>query len=376
MKNPRTWYEIKAKKADTAEILIYEQIGEDFWGEGVSAKRFVEDLQALDVATIELHINSPGGNVFDGNAMYNALRAHKAKVLVTVDGVAASVASVVAMAGDTITMPENAMMMIHDPWWFAVGTAEDMMSAAETLEKLKGSLISSYRAKTGQDAERISELMSAETWLTAAEAVDLGFCDETTDRVNAQANFQSLSRYRNVPKNLIAGPSGKISTKEGQTMPKDQNSGPEITLESLRAQYPAIVNTLIDEGKRLGMEEGANQERSRIQAVQEQLIPGHEDLINSLMWDGKTTGEQAAVQVLAAEKRIRDKTVQDLKDDAPDPAKHTIAPETEPGKDNKGFLELVEDYQREHQCKKSVAIKAIARLHSKEHQAYLDEINK
>ena len=328
----RQWYQIEAKSNKTAEILIYEQIGEDFWGDGVSAKRFVEDLQALDVDTIELRINSPGGNVFDGNAIYNALVAHKAEINVTVDGIAASIASVVAMSGDTVILPENAIIMIHDPSGVVMGTAADMTKTAEALEKIKGGLVSAYRNKSDLDNDRISEMMTDETWMTAIEAQDFGFADVVISKVNIQANLKGLSQYKNVPNSLLAkvsNVSNKQTTKKKEVImggDKSQTQLPEITLDFLRANHTDIVTALVEEGRQEGSRSGAEQERARIKAVKDQLIPGHEELINTLMWDGKTTGEQAAVQILAAEKVLREKKLEDLGADAPDAVAHAVPP--------------------------------------------------
>ena len=318
MKQTKKWYQIEAKKNKTAQILIYELIGQNMWGEGVSAKRFVEDLHALDVDSIDLHINSPGGNVFDGNAIYNALKAHKAKIDVKIDGMAASIASVVAMSGDTVEMPENAMLMIHDPSGMVIGTAEDMSKMADNLEKTKTGLVAAYHNKSQLDNEQISEMMTDETWITANEALKYGLADKITERVNIQANLEDLSQYKNVPENLlngITGITGKIQKKEKNIMPKEIVKT-EITLDLIRAEHSEIVTALIDEGKATGTKEGAENERNRIKAVQDQLIPGHEKLINELMWDGKTTGEQAAVKVLAAEKAARVTALADNEDDA------------------------------------------------------------
>lgn len=197
------WYRFEAKQKDRASIMIYEQIGQTYSGEGVSAKEFVRDLRALQVKDIDIHINSPGGNVFDGNSIYNALRSHKARISVKIDGIAASIASVIAMSGDTVSMPENAMMMIHDPSGLVIGTAQDMEKMAGALRKIKGGLVAAYRNKAGLADEKISEMMTAETWLTAKEAVDHGFADEMTAPVTFQANIEALSQYKNVPQTLF-----------------------------------------------------------------------------------------------------------------------------------------------------------------------------
>ena len=132
-----------------ADILIYEEIGADWFGDGLTAKAFAEDLKALgNVDRINLFINSPGGSVFDGLAIYNQLIAHKAEVHVRIDGLAASIASVIAMAGDTIEMPENAILMIHDPFAVVMGNSEELRKMADTLEKIKAGLITAYSKKS------------------------------------------------------------------------------------------------------------------------------------------------------------------------------------------------------------------------------------
>ena len=194
------FWKIKALADGEAEILIYEFIGEDFWsGRGMDAKRFSDELKALgDINKIIVRINSPGGDVFDGNTIYNILKAHKATVEVHIDGIAASIASVIAMAGDKIIMPENAMMMIHNPWGFAVGDAAEMRKMADALDKIRESIMVSYRAQTDLDEKKLFEMMDEETWMTAADAVELGFADEMIESVKAAASFK-MDYFKNVP---------------------------------------------------------------------------------------------------------------------------------------------------------------------------------
>ena len=166
---------VNAMKAGQAEILIYDPIGADWFGEGVTAKRFIDDLaEQGDLTDIHVRINSPGGEVFDGFAIYNALKNHKAQIHVQIDGLAASIASVIAMAGDLVTMGDGAMIMIHDPWSLAVGNAEAMRAHAEMLDKVKAGMLGAYVAKTGRDSEDIAAEMEGETWFTVDEAIDSG----------------------------------------------------------------------------------------------------------------------------------------------------------------------------------------------------------
>lgn len=306
------WYSIEAKQdGNSAKINIYEQIGKSFWSdEGIGAKQFVKDLDALDVEEIQLHINSPGGNVFEGNTIYNALRAHKAKVVVTVDGVAASIASVIAMAGDRVQMPENAMMMIHDPRGMVVGNSAAMRKQADALDKIKQSIVVAYMTRATEEQSKIEEMMSRETWLTAQEAMDIGLADEVLTGVGAQnCAFDMLSQFRNVPAQVWA---------LSGTKPQERKEDPkmEISLEKIRKEYPDIANALIDEGKAEGRKEGAKAELERIKSVRAQSLPGHEALIEAMVEDGMTTGEQAAIRILQAENQLRATAVSNLASDA------------------------------------------------------------
>jgi ATP-dependent Clp protease protease subunit len=190
----RSWYAIRAR-AEGAEVSIYDEIG----AYGVSAKCFLAELGALpDDGPLTLRLNSPGGSVFDAVAIYNAIKRHAGPVTVWIDGIAASAASYIAMAGDEVVMPENAFLMIHDPSGLVMGTAEDMRAMAEALDKIKGSLVVGYVAKSGGAEDDIAALMAKETWLDAAEAVELGFADRLAEPVRIAAQFD-VGRFRNAP---------------------------------------------------------------------------------------------------------------------------------------------------------------------------------
>lgn len=183
-----------------AEVLIYEEIGRDFGG--FSAKEFAEDLKAAgDLDEIHVRINSPGGSVFEGLSVHNMLKQHRARVIVDIDGIAASIASIIAMAGDEIHMAESAMLMIHDPWTIAMGSAEDFRAVVDLLDKMKESLVGVYVGRTGQDAQKISDLMTAETWFNASEAKELKFIDSVTEPLAIAANYDP-KRFKNAPQNL------------------------------------------------------------------------------------------------------------------------------------------------------------------------------
>ena len=212
----KSWYTIRARASGT-EVLIYDEIG----AYGVSAKGFLAELGALpDDAAIDLRLNSPGGSVFDAVAIFNALKRHTGEVTVWIDGIAASAASYVAMAGDTIIMPENAFLMIHDPSGLVMGTAEDMRSTAEALDKVKGSLIQGYAAKSGKADDEIATLMAAETWLDANDALDIGFIDRIAEPVKLAASFD-VARFRNAPPELVEA----ASEPDEPSAPEPQTAG-------------------------------------------------------------------------------------------------------------------------------------------------------
>ena len=193
--------------AKTGEIWLYDVIGEDPGFGGMSAKTFTAELNKLGkVDTINLRINSPGGDVWDGNAIYNMLKRHPARIEVDIDGVAASIASVIAMAGDEIRMASNALFMIHNPYGVARGNAEDMRHKASLLDQVKASLVDTYVKRTGEQAAVISSFMDDETWFTSSEAVQMGFVDRITDEQKIAACYSfDLKNFKHPPKALIDG---------------------------------------------------------------------------------------------------------------------------------------------------------------------------
>jgi ATP-dependent Clp protease, protease subunit len=177
------------------EIQLYDEIG--FWG--VTAKAFTKELSAMKGKNITLAINSPGGDVFDGIAMYNALKAHDGQVNVRIDGLAASAASIVAMAGDTIEMADNAFLMIHNAWSVAIGNKHDMRSMGDVLDKVDAALNETYRKKTQKPKDEIESLMDDETWLDAKESLELGFIDGIVSNEDDVSACFDVSIFKNTP---------------------------------------------------------------------------------------------------------------------------------------------------------------------------------
>lgn len=199
---PHSWFRIDMKASEddreptAADVYIYDEIGESWWG-GISAKDFAAQIADLQVDQINLMLNSPGGAAWDGLAIMNALRRHKASVNVSVDGLAASAASIIAMAGDHITMNRGSELMIHDASGYAGGNAQVMRDTAAVLDKLSDSYADVYAARAGGDRAHWREQMTAETWFTAEEAVLAGLADEWVDAPAAVARFdQARARFR------------------------------------------------------------------------------------------------------------------------------------------------------------------------------------
>lgn len=193
-------------KDGAGELTLYGEIASStWWGDELTPKQFKDDLDSLgDIKNLNIYINSGGGDVFAGQAIHSMLKRHPANKTVYIDGLAASIASVIAMAGDKIIMPKNAMMMIHNAWTFAAGNKDDLRKMADDMEKIDASIVSTYAEKTGKSDKEITALMDAETWFTADEAVKEGFADEleAEKKIAASIAPEMLDRYKNPPRNL------------------------------------------------------------------------------------------------------------------------------------------------------------------------------
>jgi ATP-dependent protease ClpP protease subunit len=190
---PQSWFSFKnAADSKSVEISIYDVIG----GYNVNAKTFIAELKRIGNKDVTLRIHSPGGNILEGNAIYNALKRHAGSIDVVIDGIAASMASVVAMAGDTIEIAENGLIMIHNPSTYGGGDSRDMRKMAEVMDKMKENIITAYERKTGLSRAKLAEMMDDETWMTANEALENQFVDLIGDKVEAKNSFD-LSQFKN-----------------------------------------------------------------------------------------------------------------------------------------------------------------------------------
>jgi ATP-dependent Clp endopeptidase proteolytic subunit ClpP len=256
-----------SESGEVLDLDIYSVIGESMWWDAVSATVVRRQLKASKAKTLNVRINSEGGDIFDASDIFDQLKAHAARKVVRIGGLAASAASFVAMAGDEIVMGPGAWMMIHNPWGGAQGSAEKLQGWADTLLKARDMYAAVYAARSGQTKEKVLELMAAETWLTAEEAVKLGFADRIDGSVGAPADAKvkaraarafaaaSLNDFANVPeavRTLMTTARGELEQErrpapEQQTPPAPEARKPTPNLgeEQSNMALPKLLITAL-----------------------------------------------------------------------------------------------------------------------------------
>ena len=196
---------IRAATDGDATVSVYEQIGESWDGSGMTTKRMAGILRSIGSKDITVNLNSPGGDLFEGVAIYNLLRQHPAKVTVNVMGLAASAASIIAMAGDDINMGEGSFLMIHNAWCMATGNRHDMQAAAEQLAPFDNAMAEVYAARAGITVKDAAKLMDAESWIGTAQAIETGFATGMLAQDDiAQEKKASASLVRKIESALLA----------------------------------------------------------------------------------------------------------------------------------------------------------------------------
>lgn len=222
-----------ADDSDAATINIYDIIGEDFWtGEGMTGKIVSSILRKNKGKAITVNINSPGGSFFEGLAIYNLLKEHDADVTVNVVGMAASAASVIAMAGKTIKVAEAGFLMIHNAWNCVCGNKSEMRDMADTLESFDDSMILLYAKKTGMAEKDIATMMDAETWISGTDAVEMGFATSTLDSDNIAESDDEQAKYSTSLKEVdIALAKAGHTRSQRRGLLKDLTSTPGATVK-------------------------------------------------------------------------------------------------------------------------------------------------
>jgi len=188
------WYDVQSKASkDIVDVYIFDEIGTF----GVNAQNFIDEIKGFKNSPLNLHINCVGGDVFEGMAIYNILKKRTAETTVYIEGIAASMGSVIALAADKVVMAENSLFMIHNAWGGAMGEAKELKKTANLLEKISNEIADIYIKKTNLPYDRVKEMMDEETWLNADEAFELGFIDSISDAIKVAAKYD-VSKFKNI----------------------------------------------------------------------------------------------------------------------------------------------------------------------------------
>ena len=295
---------VQAKANGTAEVLIYGPIGEDWYGNGVTAKQFRDDLKSAgDVSEIVVRINSPGGEVFDGIAIYNELRAHKARKIVQVDGYAASIATVIAMAGDEIVLGTGTAMMIHGPSTFAWGPADTMRETADMLDKVAVGMVDAYaRFNKTLAREDIEALMTGgDHWYTAAEAIKAGFATRMAEEQEPTDSTEATSAYKKAfaqVREQFSAPSLRIAA---QLNPPALAVTPAVP--ATPKEESVMTPEQIEAAKAAARAEALQAEAARVSEIRAMFQPHsvqHLGLMSECVGDQSCTAADASKKLLAA----------------------------------------------------------------------------
>ena len=337
-KQLKFWNVMKNDEEKSAELILYGSIGSDEYWDDISDKAFKQDIENLgDVENITLHINSPGGSVFSAVAIANTLKNHKAKITANIDGLAASAATIITSACDTVKMPKNALFMVHNPITFAYGNNQDMQKTLEMLNKVKNSIIETYLNKAKTDKETLSELMDNETWMSAEEAKEYGFIDEILDEnvekevienkliINNMAfdisRFKNFKEKKNQEPRVInisvnsTGSPEEIADKFRDILnstENQKNEGGNMTLEELKNKFPELYNQIFNEGE----EAGVTKERERMREIDNLDVSNYSELVENAKYNEPVEASVLAVNILNKQKEERIQKLQNIKNDS------------------------------------------------------------
>ena len=337
-KQLKFWNVMKNDEEKSAELILYGSIGSDEYWDDISDKAFKQDIENLgDVENITLHINSPGGSVFSAVAIANILKNHKAKVTANIDGLAASAATIITSACDTVRMPKNALFMIHNPITFAYGNNQEMQKTVQMLDKVKNSIIETYLNKTKTDKETLSELMDNETWMNAEEAKEYGFIDEILDENVEKEVIENkliinntafdISKFKNFKEKKIQEPRVINISVNSTGSPEEiadkfrnilnstenqKNKGGNMTLEELKNKFPELCNQIFNEGK----EAGITKERERMREIDNLDVSNYSELVENAKYNDPVEASVLAVNILNKQKEERIKKLQNIKNDS------------------------------------------------------------
>lgn len=336
------WNFIPATGDKPPELLLYGAISsqQSWWEDRVTPQQFNQELAALgDAPEIIVRINSGGGDVFAANAIFTRLKDCAAKITVKIDGWAASAATIIAMAGDTIKIARNGVFMIHDPTMTVWNTfkAEDFLKMADELKVIKQSIVNTYASKTGRKAEDIEQLMSNETWWTGDTAVENGFCDElmfeesstvveNSSKIVVNAVPIDVSMFKSIPTQLLNSPHnenpGSLINSAAKIVdnPQEKKEETEVgagapenkitTVDALKATYPDLVATIRDEA--------VTMERDRIKGIEDLANGNYATIAKDAKFDHPISAQELAVKIIAEQNKAGGTYIAERKNDADD----------------------------------------------------------
>ena len=295
-----------------AELLIYGDIGVDWFGEGNDPKAFAQAISQITAPVLNIRINSYGGDLFAGQAIHSIIKSFTGTKKVYIDGIAASAASIIAMAGDEVIMPANAMLMIHNAFTAAYGDSEDFKKLAADMEKMNTAIVASYQKKTGMDEAKLKEMMNAETWLTAKEAVEMGFADTLVDAMEIAAKLDGNKFFINgvsmpaLPAQMLKQFVNTSISKTQEVNPMEGTTLKPLTIEALKRDQGDIYNAIHNEAKTAGIKA----ERERINSIREMALPGYENILNTALENGASLAEFLTDQTKAVKAKAAESTQQ------------------------------------------------------------------
>lgn len=328
------FWDYRRSSEDSVDIRLYGSIGMiDFWSsDGFDENTFNADIASVgEKGTINIYLNSDGGSVFAAMAIYQAIKRHKGKVNITIDGIAASAATIITSAPNArVFMPTGSMMMIHNPSKYAgIANAKQLRDFADELDKIGGSINAVYREKTNLSEEELSKMLEKDFYMTAEEAVKLGFADElvTTKKIDSSLSenkkeinglILNCAKFANMPKNWY-NLNMKENFNKGDNKMSEENKDkkPDITLDSITADFikekcPNVFASIYDTALKAGVE----QERNRIKGIEELAIDGYSEITNNAKFKDSLTPEAYAVAIMRAEKENRAKYLANRQSDA------------------------------------------------------------
>jgi ATP-dependent protease ClpP protease subunit len=313
MKSDCKFWNIKTD-GNVSRIDLFGYVGgSKAWNDGFNEEDLLKELRAIpEENALEISINSFGGSMFTALSIYTLLKAHKGSITFRIDGAAMSAATIITSVPNAkVIMPKGAIMMIHKVSSKAQGDADKIRKTADAMEKLEQNILDIYAEKTGKAVEEIKPLLDAETYFTASEAVEFGLADEldeSTSVTNVMGDdFVSLNgleveakMFERMPKDFInKAELPKASAKQNPDIKEEKI----MTLESLKAEHPELVEAIRKEVMEEAKEKGVKEERARIKAIEDIAVAGHEEMVQSAKFDNAISAEQLAVAILKADKQ-------------------------------------------------------------------------